>query len=206
MIRASRLVAGGPHTPIPTRPESQYENRHFSSSDANLLSLGYKPVRYMPPTHSNSRPGETTSCRESLHILNAVEVHGPGCTRGFHPEHDKGSLSDQHNVTVPQQQRPDNDPRVSGHSRRSDHPRQDADSLPSSYRPVGLASDIAVPVNTGNAASIESFSKIPHTKSCRRRSRFPPTIFGSVDNPGRGTHAACGKLPRDPSACYRGWL
>ena len=118
----------------------------------------------MPPTHSNSRPGETTSCRESLHILNAVEVHGPGCTRGFHPEHDKSSLSDQHNVTVPQQQRPDNDPRVSGHSSRSDHPRQDADSLPSSYRPVGLAPHIAVPVDSGNAASVESFSKIPHTK------------------------------------------
>ena len=72
----------------------QYENRHFSSGDADLLPLGNKRVRHMPPMHPNSRTSETTSCGESFHLVNAMEVHGPVCTRGFHPEHDEGSLSD----------------------------------------------------------------------------------------------------------------
>ena len=63
-----------------------------------------------------------------------------------------------------------------------------------------------MPVDAGNAASVESFSKVPHIKSCRREGRFPPTSFDSVDNLSPESQPACGKSSRTPGTRYRGWL
>ncbi|BCQ01712.1 hypothetical protein TPCV2_08850 [Cutibacterium avidum] len=107
---------------------------------------------------------------------------------------------------MPQQQRAKDGLGVSGKGCRSNHSWQDADGVSSGYRPVGLASDVAVTVDAGNAAVIESFLKVPHTPICRRDPRFLPGNFNSVDNSGRGSQGFCGKPSSEPDPRQVRWF